>query len=66
MKKRILSLLLALMTALSVFAVPADAASTLEEAMAEVNIYGNTEPLKWLTMNGSVKTQYYTYVRFVP
>ena len=61
MKKRILSLLLALMTALSLLAVPADAASTLEEAMAEVNIYGNKEPLTWLTMNGSVKTQYYTY-----
>ena len=59
-------MLLALATMLSMLPLPASAASTLEEAMAEVDIYGNTEPLTWLAMNGSVKTQHYTYVRFVP
>ncbi|MBQ9719273.1 MAG: Cys-Gln thioester bond-forming surface protein [Oscillospiraceae bacterium] len=61
MKKRILAMLLAIVTVFSMIPAPAHAASTLEEAMAEVIIYGNTEPLTWLTMNGSVKTQYYTY-----
>ena len=60
MKKRILAMLLAVVTVFSMIPAPTHAASTLEEAMAEVNIYGNTEPLTWLTMNGSVKTQYYT------
>ena len=45
MTKRITALLLTLLTLFSLAAVPANAASTLEEAMAEVNIYGNTEPL---------------------
>ena len=61
MKKRILSMLLAVLTLLSILPMPANAASTLEEAMAEVDIYGSKTPLNWLTMNGSVKTQYYTY-----
>ena len=64
MTKRIFAILLAVMTVLSVLAVPANAASTLEEAMAEVDIYGEQEPLTWLTMNGSVKTQYYTYYNY--
>ena len=64
MNRRILAMVLAVMTALSLFAAPASAASSLEEAMAEVNVYGKKTPLKWLTMNGSVKTQYYTYYNY--
>ena len=64
MKKRILSMLLAVLTLLSVLPAPANAAPTLEDAMAEVDIYGSKTPLNWLTMNGSVKTQYYTYYNY--
>lgn len=61
MTKRIISLFLVLVTLLGVLTVPAGAASSLEEAMKEVNIYARNEDLDWLTMNGSVKTQHYTY-----
>ena len=64
MKKRILSMLLALVTLLSMLPIPANAASTLDEAMAEVNVYGKKEDLNWLTMNGSVKVQHYTYYNY--
>ena len=64
MHKRILSLILALATVLSMIAVPASAAPTLEEAMADVNVYADKTDLNWLTMNGSVKTQWYTYYNY--
>lgn len=64
MKKRILSMLLALAALLSMLPLSANAASSLEEAMAEVDVYGKKEDLNWLTMNGSVKTQHYTYYNF--
>ena len=38
-----------------------NAASTLEEAMKDVNVYAKSQKLNWLTMNGSVKEQEYTY-----
>ncbi|MBR3560238.1 MAG: hypothetical protein IKN81_01700 [Oscillospiraceae bacterium] len=66
MTKRITALFLTLVTLLSLVAVPANAASTLEEAMAEVNVYARNDDLDWLRVNGAVKTQHYTYVRFVP
>ena len=37
---------------------------TLEEAMAEVDVYARNETLDWLTMNGSVKEQHYTYYNY--
>ena len=61
MLKKLIALLLALVAMLCVCQLPAFAAPTLEEAMAEVDVYGRNEKLKWLTMNGSVKVQYYTY-----
>ena len=64
MHKRILSLILALATVLSMIVVPASAAPTLEEAMADVNVYADKTDLNWLTMNGSVKTQWYTYYNY--
>ena len=64
MKKRIISLFLALVTLLGILPVTSLAAPTLEEAMAEVDIYARNEPLDWLTMNGSVKEQHYTYYNF--
>ncbi|MBQ9720212.1 MAG: Cys-Gln thioester bond-forming surface protein [Oscillospiraceae bacterium] len=64
MHKRILSLILALVTVLSMIVAPASAAPTLEEAMADVNVYADKTDLNWLTMNGSVKTQWYTYYNY--
>ena len=58
MKKRIFSLFMALVTMLSFFTFPANAAPTLEEAMADVSVYAKDDELNWLTMNGSVKTQH--------
>ena len=66
MKKRILAMFLAAITVFSMIAAPVYAASTLEEAMAEVDIYARNADLNWLTMNGSVKTQWYTYYNFTP
>ena len=64
MNKRIIALFLTVITVFGLLAVPASAASTLEEAMAEVNIYARNADLNWLTMNGSIKTQWYTYYNF--
>ena len=64
MKKRIISLFLAFVTLLGILPVTSLAAPTLEEAMAEVNVYARNETLNWLTMNGSVKEQHYTYYNF--
>jgi len=64
MAKRIISLFLAVLTLVSTFTLPTSAAPTLDEAMAEVNIYARNDDLEWLTMNGSVKTQHYTYYNF--
>lgn len=66
MTKRITSLMLTLLTIFALLAIPANAASSLEEAMAEVNVYARNDDLDWLRVNGAVKTQHYTYVRFVP
>ena len=67
MKKRItpiLSFVLALLMLVSGVPLPAMAASTLEEAMAEVDVYARNTDLNWLTMNGEVKTQWYTYYNY--
>ncbi|MCI9582022.1 MAG: Cys-Gln thioester bond-forming surface protein, partial [Oscillospiraceae bacterium] len=60
----ILSLFLALVTLLGILPTTVFAAPTLEEAMAEVDVYAKGRALDWLTMNGSVKEQHYTYYRF--
>ena len=64
MYKRIIAMMLTLATLLGMLAVPASAASTLEEAMAEVDIYAKGEELVYLTMNGQVKGQHYTYYNY--
>ncbi|MEY8420401.1 SpaA isopeptide-forming pilin-related protein [Oscillospiraceae bacterium 44-5] len=64
MKKRMISLLLVLVTLLGILPVTSFAAPTLEEAMAEVDVYARNETLDWLTMNGSVKEQHYTYYKY--
>ena len=62
--KRLLSLMLAVLTVFGLFSLPASAASTLEEAMKEVNVYAKKADLNWLTMNGSIQTQHYTYYNY--
>lgn len=65
MKKRILSVLLAVLMLVGMIPMPlANAASTLEEAMADVSIYAKDATLNYLTMNGSIKEQHYTYYRY--
>lgn len=64
MLRRLFSLLLAVLVLVGTFALPASAAPTLEEAMAEVNVYAKNMDLNWLTMNGSIKTQHYTYYNY--
>ncbi|MBR1566727.1 MAG: Cys-Gln thioester bond-forming surface protein, partial [Oscillospiraceae bacterium] len=63
MKKRIVSLLLAVLMVIGMTPImpTVNAASTLEEAMKDVNVYAKSQKLNWLTMNGSVKEQEYTY-----
>lgn len=61
MTKRITALFLTLVTLLGLVAVPANAASTLEEAMAEVNVYARNDDLDWLRVNGALKVQHYTF-----
>ena len=64
MKKRILSLFLAVLLLVGLLPTSALAASSLEDAMREVSIYARNDDLNWLTMNGSVRTQHYTYYRY--
>ena len=64
MKKRILSLFLAVLLLVGLLPTGALAASSLEDAMREVSIYARNDDLNWLTMNGSVRTQHYTYYRY--
>ena len=66
MYKRITAMLLTIAMMISMFAVPISAASSLEDAMRDVDVYARSEELSYLTMNGQIKTQHYTYVRFVP
>ena len=64
MAKRIMSLFLAVLTLVSTFTLPVSAAPTLDAAMAEVDVYARNDDLEWLTMNGSIKTQHYTYYNY--
>ena len=64
--KRMLALVLAMLTIMGNFALPANAASSLEEAMNEVHVYATVKDLKWLTMNGNVQTLWYTYYYYNP
>ena len=61
MLRRITAAILALVTALSLVAVPANAATSLDEAMQEVNVFARNNDLDWLRVNGAVKTQHFTY-----
>ena len=66
MKRRAISMLLAVAMVLSMFTslLTASAAGTLDEAMASVDVFARNDDLNWLRMNGSTKTQHYTYYNY--
>lgn len=65
MKKRLLSLFLVLLSVLALLPGAALAASTVEEALGEVDIYNGGYELGYLSINGVVRTQKYTYFNYV-
>lgn len=65
MKKRIISMLLVLITVLGMFPTAAFAAATEEEALGEVDIYNSGYELSYLSINGRIRTQIYTYYNYV-
>jgi len=59
--KKLLSLFLAFVMALGILPTGASAADSLEAALGEVNIYNGEYELGYLSINGAVKKQIYTY-----
>ena len=59
-----MTMLLAVLLLIGLLPTSALAAPTLEEAMREVSVYAKNTDLNWLTMNGTVRTQHYTYYRY--
>ena len=64
MKKRMLSMFLALLTICGLIPTTAFAAPTLDEAMAEVDIYSKDQDIVYLTANGKVQNQKYIYYNY--
>lgn len=65
MKKRLLAMLLTIATLLSICTGFASAAgSTEEEALGEVNIFNGDYEMYYLSMNGVVRKQSYTYFNY--
>lgn len=62
--KRLLALLLVLVMALSLFTGMAQAASSEEEALGEVNIFNGGTKLSYLSINGKVQSFVYTYFNY--
>ena len=65
MKKRLVSMLLALVMVLGMLPVTALAASSEEEALGEVNIYNGEQKLSYLSINGRIRERIYTYFNHV-
>lgn len=65
MKKRLVSMLLALVMVLGMLPVTALAASSEEEALGEVNIYNGEQKLSYLSINGRIRELIYTYFNHV-
>ena len=59
--KKLISLFLALVTILGILPTAAFAASSEEEALGEVDIYNGDYELGYLSINGAVRKQKYTY-----
>lgn len=65
MKKRLIALLLVLATMLAMLPGTALAADTEEDALGEVNIFNGGYEMYYLSMNGRVRKQSYTYFNYV-
>ena len=65
MKKRLVSMLLALVMVLGMLPATALAASSEEEALGEVNIYNGEQKLSYLSINGRIRELIYTYFDYV-
>ena len=62
--KKLLSLFLAVLMLLSALPMSAFAADTIEEALGEVDIYNGDYRMTYLSMNGIVREQNYTYFKY--
>lgn len=65
MKKRFLSMLMAIVLALGMLPHSAFAAGSVDEALGEVDIYNGGSKFSYLSMNGRVQSFLYTYYNFV-
>ena len=65
MKKRLVSMLLALVMVLGMLPATALAAGSEEEALGEVNIYNGEQKLSYLSINGRIRELIYTYFNHV-
>ena len=64
MTRRLIALLLCIATLLSLCTGFASAASSVEEALGEVDIYNGGTKLSYLSVNGRVQTMIYTYYKY--
>ena len=64
MKKRLISMLLALLVAMGLLPTAAFAASTPEDALGEVHIYNGEVEMSYLSINGRIRSQIYTYYSY--
>ena len=61
MKKRLITMLVALIVAIGILPTGAFAASSVEEALGEIDIYNGGQELSYLSINGRVRTLIYPY-----
>ena len=64
MKKRLISMLLALLAVMGLLPTAAFAASTPEEALGEGQIYNGGVEMSYLSINGRIRSQIYTYYNY--
>ena len=64
MKKRLISMLLALLAVMGLLPTAAFAASPPEEALGEVQIYNGGVEMSYLSINGRIRSQIYTYYNY--
>ena len=65
MKKRLLSMLLVLVMMLGLIPTTAFAASSEQEALGEIDIYNGGVKMSYLSINGRIREQIYTYYNHV-
>lgn len=65
MTRRLLALVLCIATLLSLCTGFASAANTVEDALGEVDIYNGGYELAYLSINGRVRAQKYTYYNYI-